>query len=52
MPHIVARVPEGWRESHVPEASALEEPGFEPPDDGEDVTVKARKGEQTSEGCC
>ena len=29
--------------SHVPEASAPEGPGFEPLDDGEEVTVNARK---------
>lgn len=43
MPHVAARAPEGWRESHVPEASDAEDPGFEPLDDSEEVTVDARK---------
>jgi hypothetical protein len=43
MPHVAARAPEGWRESHLSEASAVEDPGFEPLDDGEEVTVNARK---------
>jgi hypothetical protein len=43
MPHVAARAPEGWRTSHSPEASAPQDPGFEPPDDGEEVTVNARK---------
>ncbi len=43
MPHVAARAPEGWRESHLTEASAAEDPGFEPLDDGEEVTVDARK---------
>jgi hypothetical protein len=43
MPHVAARAPEGWRASHAPEASVPEVPGFEPLDDGEEVTVDARK---------
>jgi hypothetical protein len=43
MPHVAARAPAGWRASHVPEASAPEDPRFEPLDDGEEVTVDARK---------
>jgi hypothetical protein len=43
MPHVAARAPEGWRASHAPEPSASEAPGFEPLDDGEEVTVDARK---------
>ena len=43
MPHVAARAPDGWRASHAPEPCASEDPGFEPPDDGEEVTVEARK---------
>ena len=43
MPHVAARAPEGWRESHLSEASAVEDPGFELLDDGEEVTVNARR---------
>ena len=43
MPYVAARAPEGRRASHAPEASAAEDPGFEPLDDGEEVTVDARK---------
>jgi len=43
MPYVAARAPEGWRESHAPEASAPDDPGFEPLEDGEEVTVHARK---------
>ena len=43
MPHVVARAPQGWRELHRPEASDPEDLGFEPLDDGEEVTVDARK---------
>jgi hypothetical protein len=43
MPYVAARAPEGWRASHLNEASAQEAAGFEPLDDGEGVTVNARK---------
>ena len=43
MPHVAARAPEGWRASHTLEPCASEDPGFEPLDDGEEVTVDARK---------
>ncbi len=43
MPHVAARAPEGWRVSHPPEIPDPEDPGFEPLDDGEEVTVDARK---------
>jgi len=43
MPHVAARAPEGWRASHPPGAANDQDPGFEPPDDGEEVTVNARK---------
>jgi hypothetical protein len=43
MPHVAARAPEGWRASHAPEPWAQEDPDFEPLDDGEEVTVDARK---------
>ena len=43
MPHVAARAPDGWRESHAPGPFASEDPGFEPLDDGEEVTVDARK---------
>ena len=43
MPYVAARAPEGWRESHTPDASAQDDIGFEPLDDGEEVTVDARK---------
>jgi len=42
-PYVAARAPEGWRASHALEASAPEGPGFEPLDDGEEVTINARK---------
>ena len=43
MPHVAARAPEGWRASHPPDAANHDDPGFEPLDDGEAVTVNARK---------
>ncbi len=43
MPYVAARAPEGWRASHLSEASVLEAAGFEPLDDGEEITVNARK---------
>ncbi len=43
MPHVAARAPEGWRASHPLEASDRDGPGFEPLDDGEEVSVNARK---------
>ena len=43
MVHVAARAPEGWRESHLSEASVPEDPGFESLGDGEEVTVNARK---------
>ena len=43
MPHVAARAPEGWRESQLSETSFLEGLGFEPLDDGEEVTLNARK---------
>jgi hypothetical protein len=43
MPHVAARSPEGWRASHASEASVPQDPGFEPLDDGEEVTVDARR---------
>ncbi len=43
MPHIAARAPEGWRASHLPETPVQDDPGFEPLDDGEEVTVNNRK---------
>ena len=43
MPHVAARAPGGWRESQLSEASAPAGAGFEPLDDGEEVTVNARK---------
>ena len=42
MPHVVARAPQGWRASHAPDASAPDDPGFEPLDDSEEVSVNAR----------
>jgi hypothetical protein len=43
MPHVAPRAPAGWRASHPPQGSRADDPGFEPLDDGEDVTVDARK---------
>jgi len=43
MPYVAARAPARWRESHAPEASAPDDPGFESLNDGEEVTVDARK---------
>ena len=43
MPHVAARAPQRWRASHLPEASDPDGPGFEPLDDGEEVSVNARK---------
>jgi hypothetical protein len=43
MPYVAARAPARWRESHAPEASGPQDPGFESLDDGEEVTVDARK---------
>jgi hypothetical protein len=43
MLHVTARAPEGWRVSHAPDTPDSEDPGFEPLDDGEEVTVDARK---------
>ena len=43
MPHVADCVPESRRASHRPEASDPEGPGFEPLDDGDEVTVDARK---------
>ena len=43
MPHVAARAPEGWRVSHTAEATVPEDRGFEPLDDGEEVTVDAGK---------
>ncbi|HKJ86710.1 MAG TPA: transposase, partial [Spirochaetia bacterium] len=42
MPGVAARAPEGWRVSHPPEIPDPEDPGFEPLDDSEEVTVDAR----------
>ena len=43
MPHVAARAPEGWRAYHASDAFAPDDPGFEPLDDSEEVTVNARK---------
>lgn len=43
MPHVAARAPEGWRVSNPPDIPYLDDLGFEPLDDGEEVTVDARK---------
>jgi hypothetical protein len=43
MPHVAARAPESWRASHPLEAANHQDPGFEPLDDGEEVTVNVRK---------
>ena len=43
MPHVAARAPEGWRASQPPDAADHDDLGFEPLDDGEEVTVNARK---------
>ena len=43
MPHVAARAPEGWRASHPPHGSRADDLGFEPLDDGEEVSVDARK---------
>ena len=43
MPQVAARAPEGWRVSQPPDMPDLEDSGFEPLDDGEEVTVDARK---------
>ena len=43
MPHIAARAPEGWQTSHLPEVSELDDPGYEPLADDEEVAVNARK---------
>jgi hypothetical protein len=43
MPHVAARAPGGWRDSRLSDASAADDLGFEPLDDGEEVTVNARK---------
>jgi hypothetical protein len=43
MPHVAARAPEGRRRSHRSTEAEAYTPGFEPLDDGEEVTVDARK---------
>ncbi len=43
MPHVASRAPERWRLSHQGAAPEGESPGFEPLDDGKEVTVEARK---------
>ena len=43
MPHVAARAPDGWQTSHPHDVPDPEDPGFEPLDDGEEVTVNARK---------
>jgi hypothetical protein len=43
MPHVAARAREGRRTSDALEPSAPKDPGFEPFDDAEEVTVNARK---------
>ena len=43
MPHVAARAPEDWRASHLPHATDHDDRGFEPLDDGKEVTVNARK---------
>ena len=42
MPHVAARAPEAWRASHRSPAPETNR-GFEPLDDGEEVTVDERK---------
>ena len=43
MPHVAARAPEGWRQTHQAAPPDAEGAGFEPLDDGEEVSVDARK---------
>ena len=43
MPHVAARAPEAWRASHRSPTLDANDPGFEPLDDGEEVTVDERK---------
>jgi hypothetical protein len=43
MPHVGARAPEAWERTHQPAVVDAEGPGFEPLDDGEEVSVDARK---------
>ena len=43
MPHVASRAPEAWRASHPSPAPDADDPGFAPLDDGEEVTVDARK---------
>jgi hypothetical protein len=43
MPHVASRAPEAWRASHPSPAPGADDPGFEPLDDGEEVTIDARK---------
>ena len=43
MPHVAARAPQGWRASHSSDTANHEDLGFEPLDDGEEVTVNDRK---------
>jgi len=42
MLQVAERAPEGWRVSHPPDIPNPEDPGFEPLDDSEEVTVDAR----------
>ncbi len=43
MPHVAARAPDGWQASHPCEPANHEDPGFEPLDNGEEITVNARR---------